>query len=76
MLLETMEDAYSVGYEKRSRLLFECIKQYEEEETRMLCLNEVFCAEKRVAEVSRFCLMKDGVDLRTTIEQSTQSMGS
>ena len=29
----------------------------------MLCLNEVFCAERNLSEVSRYCIMKDGIDL-------------
>lgn len=29
----------------------------------MLCLNEVFCAERDVSSASRYCILKDGLDL-------------
>jgi len=49
-LLETMNDDHSVGYEKRTRILYEKVRTHEEqEEQRMLCLNEVFCAEREVS---------------------------
>ena len=64
LLLETMEDDHSLAYEKRSRILYERTRQHEEqEEQRALCLNEVFCAEHDVASASRYCIMKDGIDL-------------
>ena len=64
LLLETMEDDYARSYEKRTRILYKRIKNHEEEEEqKVLCLNEVFCAEKEVSSASRFCIMRDGRDL-------------
>ena len=63
-LLETMEDDHSLCYEKRTRILYERIKNNEkEEEQKALCLNEVFCAESDVSSASRYCIQKDGIDL-------------
>lgn len=59
-----MEDDHSVGYEKRTRILYERIRKSEEqEEQRTLCLNEVFCAEGDVSSASRYCVVKDGINL-------------
>ena len=64
LLLESMEDDHRVGYEKRTRILYEKVRQYEnEEEQRILSLNEVFCAEKDVSSASRYRIVKDGADL-------------
>lgn len=64
ILLETMNDDHSVGYDKRSRILYEKIRTSEsQEEEKVLSLNEVFCAEKDVSSASRYCVMKDGHDL-------------
>ena len=64
MLLETMNDDHSVGYDKRTRILYEKIRNTEyEEEEKMLALNEIFVAEKDVSSASRYCIMKDGHDL-------------
>ena len=64
MLLESMEDDYSRSYEKRTRILYQRLRTHEQqEEQKLLCLNEVFCAEQDVSSASRFCIMKDGKDL-------------
>ena len=63
-LLSLMDDDYSLSYEKRSRLLYERIRNNEnQEEQKVLTLNEVFCAEKEVSSASRYCIIKDGLDL-------------
>ena len=50
-----MEDDLGVQFEKRSRILFERVRQKEEQEERkILCLNEAFCAEKDVSSASRY----------------------
>lgn len=64
LLLETMEDDHARGYEKRQRMLFERVRDSEDqEEQKILCLNEVFCAERDVSSASRYCVQKDGIDL-------------
>ena len=63
-LLSLMDDDYSLSYEKRARLLYERIRNNEnQEEQKVLTLNEVFCAEKEVSSASRYCIIKDGLDL-------------
>lgn len=63
-LLEAMEDEHAVEFERRSRIMFERVQQNEEMEPRkILCLNEVFAAEKDVASASRYCIVKDDNDL-------------
>ena len=59
-----MEDALTVSFEKRSRILVERVRQREEqEESKILCLNEVLCAEAEVSHASRYRVVRDGVDL-------------
>ena len=59
-----MEDDLGVKFEKRSRFLFEKVRQREDQEERkVLCLNEVFCAETEVAQASRYRIKQDGTDL-------------
>ena len=63
-LLEHMNDDHCVGYDKRTRVLYERVRSRDDqEEQKLLCLNEVFCAEKDVSSASRYCIMKDGHDL-------------
>ena len=63
-ILETMEDDLGVQFEKRSRILFERVRQKEEQEERkILCLNEAFCAEKDVSSASRYHVVQDGIDM-------------
>mmetsp|Transcript_14972 Transcript_14972/g.20304 ORF Transcript_14972/g.20304 Transcript_14972/m.20304 type:complete len:165 (+) Transcript_14972:297-791(+) len=63
-LLETMEDDYARAYERRTRILYERLRTHEsQKEEKVLCLNEVFCAERDVSSASRYCIMKDGRDL-------------
>lgn len=64
MILESMNDDHAVGYDKRTRILYERVKVHEEdEEQKVLCLNEAFCAERDVSSASRYCVLKDGKDL-------------
>lgn len=59
-----MDDPHSVIMKKRSRIFYERIRKCEmQAESKLLCLNEVFCAEKKVSEVSRYCIEKDGEDI-------------
>ena len=63
-LLESMEDDHAISFEKRTRILYERVRQHErQDEQRALCLNEVFCAEEDVSSASRYCIQKDGVDM-------------
>ena len=63
-ILESMEDDLSVQFEKRSRILFEKVKQNDkEQDCKILCLNEAFCAEKDVSSASRYHIVKDNIDL-------------
>ena len=53
-LLESMEDEYSIGYEKRCRILYEKVREHDnEEEQKVLILNEIFCAESDTGSASR-----------------------
>ena len=63
-ILETMEDDLSISFEKRQRILYERVREREEqEEQRVLVLNEVFTAERDVSSASRYCIIKDGIDM-------------
>jgi len=53
-LLETMEDEYSLSYEKRCRILYERVREHEnQEEQKVLILNEMFSAEGDISSASR-----------------------
>ena len=59
-----MEDDHKVGFERRSRICYEKVKtRDDQEDEKVLCLNEVFCAERDVSSASRYCILKDGIDL-------------
>lgn len=63
-LLYAMEDPEAVGYEKRSRILFERKpSSMHRNPKRALCLNETLCAEKDVSSASRYNVIRDGMDL-------------
>ena len=63
-MLELMEDEASTTFKTRSRMMYERVRKCEmQEESKMLSLNEVFVAEKKVSEVSRYCIEKDGEDI-------------
>lgn len=62
--MEAIEYEHAVEFEKRSRILFERIRTSDDmEERKILCLNEAFAAEKDVSSASRYCIVKDDVDL-------------
>ena len=59
-----MEDSLNVKFEKRSRILFEKTKlRDDDEEEKVLCLNEVFCSESEISQASRYRIEKDNIDL-------------